>query len=190
MSGTQFAFMGLPLLYPEKFGMAGASDGELEGFVHFWRCIGWMLGLDDRFNFCQLDNLSDARRWASYFVQQLVLPMLKISLREEYEQMGRVVVLGANNYFPYSYESLFLFVAWVLDMPSVHIEKQVTQLSYRRFKVLTFIFGFLGNLRFGRYFLNALTHLTVKLIVDPPFYWPRRLRPPIIRGLKDLWNER
>ena len=63
MSGTQFAFMGLPLLYPEKFGMAGASDGELEGFVHFWRCIGWMLGLDDRFNFCQLDNLTDARRF-------------------------------------------------------------------------------------------------------------------------------
>ena len=190
MSGTQFAFMGLPLLYPEKLGMARATDQELEGFVHLWRCLGWVLGIDDRYNFCQQDSLPEARRWSSYFVQNLILPTLKISLRDEYEQMGRVVLKGANNYFPYSYETLLLFIAWAMDLPSTHIQKQVSPLSYRRFKLLKFIFGFIANMRYGRYFLDALTHLTVKLIVDPPFFWPLPLRSPIIRGLSNLWNER
>ena len=190
MAGTQFAFMGLALLHPEKFGLARATKQELEGFVHLWRCLGWILGIDDRYNFCQFDSLPEAHIWVNYFANKLIIPWLQSSLTDEYEQMGRMVMKGANNYFASSYETMYLFIAWVLDLSVPHLEKHVSWSDYFAFKTLTLCFGFIGNLPFGNYFLNGFMHLTVKLVVDPPRFWPRLLRPPILRGFDKLWNER
>lgn len=52
MSTTQFGFVGLLIAYPEKFGAAGATKDELEGFIHLWRSIGYLLGMEDKYNFC------------------------------------------------------------------------------------------------------------------------------------------
>ena len=187
MSGTQFAFMGLVILHPEKFGISRATDKELEGFVHMWRCIGWVLGIDDRFNFCRLDSLTQARQWASYFEGKLVLPSLKISLTKEYEQMGRAVATGALCYTGISYETFYLFIAWVLGLPFAKLEKYVSRNHHLSFERLTCIFGLLGNLPFGNYLINCIHYLTVKLIVDPPRFWPQRFRPPRVTGLKEFW---
>lgn len=182
MNGTQFAFMGLVLLHPEKFGVSRATDKELEGFVHMWRCIGWILGIDDRFNFCRLDSLTQARRWAGFFEAKLVLPSLKISLTAEYEQMGRAVAEGARHYTGSSYETFYLFIAWVVGLPMAQLKKHVSRPDYLSFRRLTYIFGFLGNLPFGNYLINCVYYLTVKLIIDPPRFWPQRFRPPRVTG--------
>jgi len=44
---TQFAFMGFGLLVPEKLGLSGSPE-EQEGFIHFWRTVGHLLGIEDR----------------------------------------------------------------------------------------------------------------------------------------------
>jgi hypothetical protein len=44
---TQFGFMGFGLLVPEKLGLNGSSE-EQEGFIHFWRTVGHLLGIEDR----------------------------------------------------------------------------------------------------------------------------------------------
>lgn len=44
---TQFGFMGFSLLFPEKFGVI-INDDDLEGFIHFWRTIGHLVGVQDR----------------------------------------------------------------------------------------------------------------------------------------------
>lgn len=180
--------MGLILLHPEKFGIARATDKELEGFVHMWRCIGWILGIDDRFNFCRLDNLTQARRWAGYFESKLILPSLKISLTAEYEHMGRAVAEGARRYTGISYETFYLFIAWVVGLPRAQLKKRVSPLDYQSFERLTGIFGFLGNLPFGNHLINGVYYLTVKLIIDPPRFWPQRFRPPRITGLEEFWH--
>lgn len=187
MSGTQFAFMGLVLLYPEKFGMARATEQELEGFLHLWRCIGWILGIDDRFNFCQFESLPEARRWTNYFLKILVIPSLKISLTAEYEHMSRAVVEGSRFYVGASYESIYLFVTWVMGLSMPLLEKHVSPTDRLGFQRLAFIFGLVGNLPFGNCILNGLNFLVLKLIIDPPLFWPRRFRPPTIKGLKELW---
>nr|CAD7413512.1 unnamed protein product [Timema cristinae] len=46
MSLTQFGFMGYGLLYPRKLGLAGNED-DFEGFIHFWRTIGHVLGIEE-----------------------------------------------------------------------------------------------------------------------------------------------
>jgi len=40
MVETQFAFVGVVLLFPQKFGAYSTTDADLQGFIHFWRCIG------------------------------------------------------------------------------------------------------------------------------------------------------
>ena len=44
---TQFGFMGFGLLAPEKLGLSGSPE-EQEGFIHFWRTVGHLLGIEDR----------------------------------------------------------------------------------------------------------------------------------------------
>lgn len=48
MIATQFAFIGLFILYPKFFGAHYATDEELEAFCHVWRGLGYLLGIDDR----------------------------------------------------------------------------------------------------------------------------------------------
>ena len=40
MFETQFAFVGIVILFPHKFGFHYIKDDDLRGFIHFWRCIG------------------------------------------------------------------------------------------------------------------------------------------------------
>jgi len=46
---TQFAFIGLAVLMPKKFGIDW-DDNELDCVLHFWRLIGYLLGVEDEYN--------------------------------------------------------------------------------------------------------------------------------------------
>ncbi|XP_054713465.1 uncharacterized protein LOC129222930 [Uloborus diversus] len=51
MALTQFAFVGLILSHPEHVGIR-CSREDLECLIHFWRGVGYMLGVEDRYNLC------------------------------------------------------------------------------------------------------------------------------------------
>ena len=48
MAFTQFGFFGIGLLTPEKIGMIHNNREDIEGYIHFWRTIGYMIGIHDR----------------------------------------------------------------------------------------------------------------------------------------------
>ena len=50
MALTQFGFIGFTLLSGDQLGIK-ATDEELNGLVHFWRVIGYMLGMQDKYVF-------------------------------------------------------------------------------------------------------------------------------------------
>lgn len=188
MSGTQFSFLGLLLLYPEKFGMRGATREELEGFVHVWRCLGWLLGIDDRFNFCRFEDFAEMRQWTDFFLHEFVKPWMRDLTTAEYEHMGRAVVHGARHYFGFTYESVYLYIGSVIGLPMTHLEKSVSFSHRLGFYLLWFIFEFLGNLPLVNHFLNALMRLKLTLIIDPPSFWPESWLPPPVHGLKEIWH--
>lgn len=113
--------------------------------------------------------------------------MLKTSLTAEYEHMSRAVVEGSRVYTGISYNTFYLFIAWVLGLKLPSLEKRVSPSNRAAFEKVASMIGFIGNLPFGNYILNASCYLTLKLIVDPPFFWPRRFRPPTVKGLKEFW---
>ncbi|CAG0883710.1 unnamed protein product [Darwinula stevensoni] len=57
---TQMGFFGAPLLYPHRVGIHGATERDWEGFIMFWRTMGYLLGIDDKYNLCQ-DTVAETR---------------------------------------------------------------------------------------------------------------------------------
>ncbi|XP_023229207.1 uncharacterized protein LOC111629520 [Centruroides sculpturatus] len=51
MLATQFAFIGWLTCFPKEVGLYCDKD-DLECILHFWRCIGYLLGMDDKYNIC------------------------------------------------------------------------------------------------------------------------------------------
>jgi hypothetical protein len=45
---TQFGFFGFALQNPRYFALTNESDENWEGLLHFWRTIGYLLGIDER----------------------------------------------------------------------------------------------------------------------------------------------
>lgn len=45
---TQFGFIGFAVLKPHQFGISQTKEGDWEAYNHFWRVIGYMIGLEDR----------------------------------------------------------------------------------------------------------------------------------------------
>lgn len=45
---TQFGFMGLAVLKRTYLGIVGSTE-DIEGFIHFWRTIGYLIGIEDRY---------------------------------------------------------------------------------------------------------------------------------------------
>lgn len=50
MAITQFGFIGFTLLSAEELGIK-ATEEEFDSLVHFWRVIGYMLGMQDKYAF-------------------------------------------------------------------------------------------------------------------------------------------
>jgi len=46
---TQSCFIALSLLYPQNIGIYDATDEDLEGYCHMWKCYGYFLGLEDEY---------------------------------------------------------------------------------------------------------------------------------------------
>ncbi|XP_021701928.1 uncharacterized protein LOC5577106 [Aedes aegypti] len=60
MAITQFAFIGFVILEPSKLG-AQNEPADLDAMCHFWRVLGYLLGMEDKFNLCDSDEESRTR---------------------------------------------------------------------------------------------------------------------------------
>lgn len=70
---TQFAFIGLAMIFPQKSAMVAADHNELELINYYWRVLGWLMGMKDEFNGCQFDKYED------------ILAFNKLILQHEYK---------------------------------------------------------------------------------------------------------
>ncbi|XP_078586919.1 uncharacterized protein LOC144868521 [Branchiostoma floridae x Branchiostoma japonicum] len=71
MALTQAGFVGF-VLYPEKFGIC-CTIAELEDYIFFWRGIGYLLGIEDRYNMCS-GNYAETCRIIDQIGDEVVKP--------------------------------------------------------------------------------------------------------------------
>lgn len=126
MSMTQYAFMGLLVSHPEKLGAGAATEEDLEGLIHFWRGIGWLLGIEDKYNFCN-GNVAETRALCQETEQLIIIPSLAAA-DWNYEHMATSLISGINIKVPgLSFPAMFRYLA---DLMNVRVTDFANQMSF------------------------------------------------------------
>ncbi|KAK8748019.1 hypothetical protein OTU49_016275 [Cherax quadricarinatus] len=126
MSLTQYAFMGLIVAHPEKLGAGAATEEEIAGLIHFWRGIGWLMGVEDQYNFCS-GSLVETKELCLEVERLIFIPLLA-KVDWNYEHMATSLMTGINYIVPFiSYPAMFRYLAYILDIP---VSTFVSKTSY------------------------------------------------------------
>lgn len=162
MALTQFGFVGLFVLFPDKFGAHGISDEDMESFVHLWRCLGYVLGLEDRYNFCNGD-LETVRQRSRDIIHYWVKPNLR-DVSRDWEHMARCVVEGINYYIPgITFETSLLYLCAILGIYAPRISAALTFKQKLFYHFMTFTLCALLRLPGAPYFFNWLMSLAIRV---------------------------
>ncbi|XP_053617191.1 uncharacterized protein LOC128679162 isoform X2 [Plodia interpunctella] len=89
---TQFGFIGFSMLKPDKFGINQLRPGDWEAYNHVWRSIGYMIGLEDRYNICR-KTFGETRQVCQILLERFYTPALE-NVPEYFEHSARVMLNG------------------------------------------------------------------------------------------------
>ncbi|KDR07972.1 hypothetical protein L798_02399, partial [Zootermopsis nevadensis] len=119
---TQFGFMGFGLLVPEKLGISGSPE-EQEGFVHFWRTVGHLLGIEDRFNICKGDVL-ETKQLCQTILEQVFVPALR-KPPKGFEHMSLCLLKAMWSMVPFlDYDAFMSFTMRLAGVETSHNSKE------------------------------------------------------------------
>ncbi|GLV40538.1 uncharacterized protein CBL_04339 [Carabus blaptoides fortunei] len=90
MALTQFGFMGFVLSRQKMIGIYYASREELEGFVHVWKVVGHLLGIEDRFNICR-ESVDETRQICNLLIEKVFAPKLD-ETGLDFKQMASAII--------------------------------------------------------------------------------------------------
>ncbi|XP_021701926.1 uncharacterized protein LOC5577104 isoform X2 [Aedes aegypti] len=161
---TQFGFVGYVVLNHQKLGVQHSQEG-VEGFVHLWRTIGYMLGLEDRFNLCTDDFETSAQRMAlvnAHFLR----PSLQ-NPSAEFVHMTKIMIEGMWCYsILLNYEAFMFMTKRLSNVPGHHywddeprdgaktVYKEMGWLDRVMLNILMVIHEVLLNFTLARWLLN------------------------------------
>lgn len=73
--------MGHVVCYHKQFGIPFDPE-NLMALCHFWRVVGYMLGIDDRFNLCAGDDLDSIRSRCDAIFRHIIIPGLLLAPKD------------------------------------------------------------------------------------------------------------
>lgn len=156
MAMLQCFFAGFILVYPQNFGVHDATDEELEGFCHMWRCFGYYLGMEDKYNFCRGSLKEIKQRSKDLYQYWLILNLQKVT--SEWEHMTRCAI-EPFNYFPLmymSYKSAILLIMDALDIKMLHLRASLGYSDWIIYKIWKFMLHYALKLSSIRSFFNKV----------------------------------
>lgn len=160
LAAVQAGFMGLFLLRPQDIGVHNATDEDIEGFCHMWKCYGYFLGLKDEYNFCQ-GSFEEVKQRTRDFYQYWVPQNLKAA-SPEWEHMTRCLIepihMHSHLYMPY--KTMLLIALNLIDLNVPHLYASLNYSEWIAYKIYKFIFQYALKLSIVRGFLNKLLSST------------------------------
>lgn len=97
---TQFAFIGLGMLYPKKAALIAASKEDLEHINYYWRVLGHLMGVADEFNACQFDKYEDIREFNRLIFEHEYKDNFKKSPCKKGLEMTQSICLALHYFMP------------------------------------------------------------------------------------------
>ncbi|KAL6420203.1 hypothetical protein ACFW04_013823 [Cataglyphis niger] len=156
LPATQAVFVCMVLLRPQDIGIHNAIDKDIDAFCHMWRCYGYFLGLEDKYNFFR-GSLEEIKQRSRDFYQYWITSNFK-NITLEWEHMTRCLIEPINFYpFVYiSYKMMVLIASDLLDLNMPHLYASLSYSEWIAYKVYKFIFQHALKLSFIREFFNKL----------------------------------
>lgn len=168
---------------PELLGIQ-TSDEDLEAFIHFWRVIGYMIGLDDKYNLCT-DSWSTTKPRLEAMLSHVYQPSLEVSSKsEKFTEMSRALITGLYCFSPFlTFDSFMFFMKMVTGCPSYdyfeknpsnQLETKANLEKLGRYdRVILYLLArvhrFWLNMTILRWYFNAQIHLSLVIIHYFPF---------------------
>jgi len=92
MALTQFGFMGYQVVRSKQLGVYYSTEEEWKAFIHLWRVVGYILGIEDRFNICS-GSVAETKAICNRLLEKVFIPNIKKN-DPEFLQMSRYLVNG------------------------------------------------------------------------------------------------
>lgn len=160
---TQYSFLGMIVAHPCRMGAWWASEEELAGLVHFWRGIGWLLGIKDKYNFCS-GTVKETQTLCTE-IEQLVIKPRIADANWSYEHMSSSLIEGMNHMVPaLSYPAMFRFLADTLGMAVPAFAKRMSLYHSFQYWLMRFVFHVLFLVPGIVLLFNELLKLALKII--------------------------
>ncbi|CAH2051904.1 unnamed protein product, partial [Iphiclides podalirius] len=113
---THFGFIGLAVLKHDKFGIQTLEEDDWEAYNQFWRVIGFMIGIEDRYNICR-DAIAETRQVCRLILQRVYTPCLA-DTPEYFEYMARIMLEGVSSANPtVNTPSLLYWSKYLAEVP-------------------------------------------------------------------------
>lgn len=166
MALTQFSFVGLIILHPKHVGLH-CSKEDLECLIHFWRGIGYMLGMEDRYNLCN-GNLDETLAVCRDIMEAELKPAVKNATKES-STMSRGIIKAMNSFIIFlSWEAMARFWFEKMELPC---DFKMGAYEGTGYWLMRFTFGYLLRFKMFHRFFNFLLRIALKTALDSKEYY-------------------
>ena len=129
MALVQSGFFAAAIMYPKRFGIR-CSKKQLNDYVFFWRGIGYLLGVSDKFNLCN-GTYSDVHSLCKEIEQKVLIPSL-MDPPKDFEKMSDAYIEGSNIPAHFNLMTKAALFAFVFDCMGIKPPK-LSALDFMRY---------------------------------------------------------
>jgi hypothetical protein len=176
-----FLFMGFQISDPKLFGIVGTRK-QFEAFNHFWRLIGHLLGVEDRFSCCG-ETLEDTLERLDAIKANFMRPGLQFP-NKNFESYTRLAFEGIWHIsVDFHYESILFTAKRACKVPGYHyyFDNEITNKEKEENRQIFENYSFYARLRiFIKFFVYEM--LSPHLIFRWVFNFIR-----LLLGIFDLY---
>ncbi|ETN60742.1 hypothetical protein AND_007630 [Anopheles darlingi] len=203
MAITQFGFIGCTIINYRMLGIQ-CDQKDMDAFVHFWRVIGHMMGIEERFNACT-DCFETTEQRMQVIAKEILRPAL-LHHTEQFVHMGKALIDGLWCFNPFIEFDSFLYMTMrlinvpgyhYLDTDTVFVGDDLESSKVRRYErfgyyarfvlfVMTYLHSFLLQISIIRWYFNSQMILARFIITYFPFlaFFKFGIRDSYVRILK------
>lgn len=168
MALVQAGFMAAVAMYPSRFGIK-CTRQELEDYVFFWRGIGYLLGIKDRFNLCSGDY--DQFYKLGKAIEHRVIYRGIINPPPEFETLANSYINGMNSLVLgmklFTKESVIAFTFKIMKLPLVNLK--ITWIDWLRILLLKFLAFSIRWVPGVERLMNCMTTKIFKVAVEKEY---------------------
>lgn len=177
------------------------SKENIEALIHFWRVIGYMIGIDDQFNICN-DNWKTTYSRLEIVMSDVYRPYLEIT-SSDFHEMAAALINGLWCFNPFLTTESFIYYTKMMcdchgyyyyksDRKCLENDKEPIYLQFNWYERLvlgfqTFLHGFLLNYAIFRWYWNHQIYMSRFIIYYFPFlaFYSFGIKKSYVRVFKD-----